>query len=223
MDLAATATATATVLVAAVLGGGAGVATRRWLARLPRGAPVPVGWCEAGLALSGSATAGLVVSGLLDPRWTALLAVLSWLAVAGSATDLLVRRLPNALTLPALALVPAALVPAGGAAVGRGLAGAVLLGGAYLVVHLASPRAMGGGDVKLAGPVGAAAAGAGWAALPVVAVLAAVVSAAVALVAVGAGRAGWGSRLPHGPVLLGAALAVVVPAVVVLSGARIPG
>lgn len=218
-----TVTVAVPVLVAAVLGGGAGVATRRWLARLPRGAPVPAGWCEAALALCGAVTAGLVVSGLLDPRWTALLAVLSWLAVAGSATDLLVRRLPNALTLPALALVPAALVPAGGAAVGRGLAGAVLLGGAYLVVHLASPRAMGGGDVKLAGPVGAAAAGAGWAVLPVVAVLAAVVSAAVALVAVGAGRAGWGSRLPHGPVLLGAALAVVVPAVVVLSGARIPG
>ncbi|WP_405416812.1 hypothetical protein [Pseudonocardia alni] len=108
-----TVTVAVPVLVAAVLGGGAGVATRRWLARLPRGAPVPAGWCEAGLALSGAATAGLVVSGLLDPRWTALLAVLSWLTVAGSATDLQVRRLPNALTLPALALVPAALVPAG--------------------------------------------------------------------------------------------------------------
>lgn len=216
----ATVAAAVPVLVAAVLGGGTGVATRRWLARLPRGAPVPAGWCESGLALCGATTAGLVVSGLADPRWTALLAVLSWLAVAGSATDLLVRRLPNALTLPALALVPAALVPVGGAAVGRGLAGAVLLGGAYLVVHLVSPHAMGGGDVKLAAPVGAAAAGAGWVLLPVVAAGAAVASAAVALVAVVTGRAGWRSRLPHGPVLLGVALAVVAVAV---PGPRIPG
>ncbi|MER5674208.1 prepilin peptidase [Pseudonocardia alni] len=208
------------VVPAAALGLVVGAGTRWLLVRLPRGAPVPVGWCEAGLAPCWAAVALAVQAGRLDPRWAALLAALSWLAVAGSATDLLVRRLPNALTVPALGLVLVALVPAGSVAVQRGLAGAVLLGGAYLVVHLVSPHAMGGGDVKLAAPVGAAAAGAGWALLPVVAVGAAVASAAVALVAVLAGRAAWGSRLPHGPVLLGVALAVVAVAV---PGPRIPG
>ncbi len=214
------------VVLAAALGLVAGAGTRYLLARAPRGAPAPERWCgpgtvagtAAGTALCWAAVALAVQTGRIDPRWAALLAVLSWLAVAGSATDLLVRRLPNALTVPGFVLVLAALVPAGGGAVLRGLAGAVLLGGAYLVVHLVSPRAMGGGDVKLAAPVGAAAAGTGWALLPVVAVGAAVASAVVALVVVAAGRAGWGSRLPHGPVLLGAALVVVAVTVVVPSG-----
>ncbi|WP_224390106.1 prepilin peptidase [Pseudonocardia sp. ICBG1293] len=139
----------------------AGVLTRRWLAGLPRGAPVPPPWCEAALAAGGALAGGAVRVGWLDPRWAALLVVLCWLAVAGSATDLLRRRLPDALTLPALGLVLLALVPAGGAAVLRGLGGAVLFGGAYLLVHLLFPAALGGGDVKLAGPVGAAVAGAG--------------------------------------------------------------
>lgn len=115
--------------------------------------------------------------------------------------------------LSALPVVLLALVPAGPAAVLRGLAGAVLLAGAYALVHLASPGAMGAGDVKLAGPVGAAVTGTAWVALPVSAVLAMLLSAAVAAFALVAGRARWGSALPHGPVLLGSALVVVVAGV----------
>lgn len=199
-------------LVAAVLAGAtgalAGATTRRWLVRLRRGAPVGPPWCELGLGGLWAVLAGLVAGGLLQARWAPLLAVLAWLGVAGSATDLLRRRLPNALTVPALPLVLVALAPAGPAAVLRGLAGAALLAGAYAVVHLVSPVAMGAGDVKLAGPVGAALAGPSWMALPVAAVLAAVLAAVVAACALLAGRAGWTSRLPHGPVLLGPAFAV---------------
>lgn len=198
-----------TVLLAGAAGGLAGALTRRWLARLRRGVAVDPPWCEAGLAVLWAVLGVLAAAGVLAARWVPLLAVLCWLGVAGAATDLLRRRLPDALTLPALPVVLAALVPAGPAAVLRGVAGAVLLAGAYAAVHLVSPVAMGAGDVKLAAPVGAAVTGGAWAGLPVAAVLAAVLSAVVAAGALLAGRARWGSGLPHGPVLLGSALVVV--------------
>lgn len=197
-------------LGAGAAGALAGIPTRWWLVGSARGAPVRPPWCEAGLGVLWAVAGWLVVTGRLDPRWAPLLAGLCWLAVAGSATDLLRHRLPDALTLPALPAALLALVPAGGPAVARGLGGALLLAGAYALVHLVSPAAMGAGDVKLAGPVGAAVAGPGWAALPVAAALAAVLSAVVAGAVLVTGRAGRGSRVPHGPALLGAALAVTL-------------
>ena len=73
--------------------------------------------------------------------------VLAWLVVS-SCYDICTRRLPNALTLPGAGVI---LLAAG--FVGRGLpalAGAAALAAVYLLVHLASPAAMGAGDVKLA-------------------------------------------------------------------------
>jgi leader peptidase (prepilin peptidase)/N-methyltransferase len=193
----------------ALAGALTGALTRWWLARLRRGAPVGPPWCEAGTAALWAVLAALAAAGAVEARWVPLLAALGWLAVAGSATDLLGRRLPNALTLPAVPLVAGALLPAGAGAVLRGVAGAVLLAGAYAAVHLVSPVAMGAGDVKLALSVGAAVTGSAWSALPLAAVLAAVLSTVVAGGAAVAGRARWGSRLPHGPVLLASALVVV--------------
>ncbi len=67
--------------------------------------------------------------------------------------DLAQRRLPNWLTLPGAAaiLLGAAVVGSAGPA----LIGAAALAAVYLVVHLAAPRAMGAGDVKLALGLGA--------------------------------------------------------------------
>jgi leader peptidase (prepilin peptidase)/N-methyltransferase len=78
--------------------------------------------------------------------------VLVWLG-ALSAYDMRQRRLPNWLTLPG-----AAVLVLGGAAAGRAvpaLAGGAALAGLYLAVHLATPSAMGAGDVKLALGLGA--------------------------------------------------------------------
>lgn len=197
-------------LLAGAAGASAGALTRRWLARLRRGALVEPPWCEVGVGVLWAALGVLVAGGLIELRWLPLLVVVSWLGVAGAATDLVRRRLPNALTLPALPVVLLALVPAGPTAVLRGLAGALLLAGAYAAVHLVSPVAMGAGDVKLAGPVGAAVTGPAWVGLPVAAVLALGLSAVVAAFALLAGRARWGSTVAHGPVLLGSALVVVV-------------
>lgn len=76
----------------------------------------------------------------------------TWM-IALCAYDLLERRLPNWLTLPGAAVILLAAV-----ILGRGpaaLAGAAALFALYLLIHLLSPRAMGGGDVKLALGLGA--------------------------------------------------------------------
>lgn len=187
----------------------AGWVARRLPARLWRGAAPFPPWCEVGLAAGWGAIGTAVAAGVVPIRAAPLLAVLSWLAVVGSAVDLRYRRLPDALTLPALPAVLLALLAAGPSAVPRGAGGAALLAGGYAVVHLAAPRALGAGDVKLALPVGAALAGAGWPVLPFGVALSAVLGVVVAGAAVTAGRAEWRTRLPHGPVLLAAALVAV--------------
>lgn len=78
--------------------------------------------------------------------------VLLWMG-ALSGYDVRCRRLPNWLTLPG-----AAAVLVGALVAGRGLPaawGAATLAAGYLLVHLASPAAMGAGDVKLAIGLGA--------------------------------------------------------------------
>ncbi len=119
--------------------------------------------------------------------------VLAWL-VALSCYDIRARRLPNALTLPGAGAI---LLAAGVAGRGQAaLAGAAALAAVYLMVHLASPAAMGAGDVKLAVGLGGLAGcfGAGvWFLAALVAPL------LTALLGLGV-RAGTGaSTVPHGP------------------------
>jgi leader peptidase (prepilin peptidase)/N-methyltransferase len=79
-------------------------------------------------------------------------AVLLWMA-ALSIFDIAQRRLPNWLTLPGAAAILLGATVASRA--GPALMGAAALSSVYLVVHLAAPRAMGAGDVKLALGLGA--------------------------------------------------------------------
>jgi len=131
-------------------------------------------------------------------------AVALWLAVL-SVYDIRQRRLPNWLTLPG------ALVILGGAVVGgRGwpaLAGGAALAALYLVVHVASPAAMGAGDVKFALGVGALTGAFG----PATWLLAAL-AAQVLTVAWGISVFLWrGERtVPHGPAMAAAAAGAVV-------------
>lgn len=126
-------------------------------------------------------------------------AVLSWMA-ALSVVDIRQRRLPNRLTLPGALVI---LVVA--TAAGRGvpaLVGAAALAGAYLVVHLLAPAAMGAGDVKLALGLGALTAALGaevWA-------LAALAAPLVTVVWAVAARA---RTVPHGPSMCLATLLAV--------------
>ena len=181
----------------------AGVAARRLLAHLRRGARVPPPWCELGVALAWGVSGALAGAGVLPWRWVPLLLGLGWLAVAAGAVDLLHHRLPDALTLPALPLTLVLLGPVGAAAVLRGLAGAGVAVAAYAAVHLVAPAAMGAGDVKLAAPLGAVLAAVSWPALALGAVVAALLSGGSATVAIVSGGdpvalLGPGSQAPVG-------------------------
>ncbi|SCX50782.1 leader peptidase (prepilin peptidase) / N-methyltransferase [Klenkia marina] len=162
-------------------------------------------------------TAALLAGGaaLVGPR-PALGGVL-WLAAAGvvlAGVDLATHRLPDVVTLPALAVLVAAtavdaLVTGDGA---RALHG-VLLGaaafGVAAALRLAAPAGLGFGDVKLLAPLGVLLGWVGGGTLVVVGVfLGLVVGAVASLVLLATGRAGWRSAVPFGPPLLaGAALA----------------
>ncbi|OCB57979.1 peptidase A24 [Mycobacterium vulneris] len=126
----------------------------------------------------------------------------AWL-VALSGYDIAERRLPNWLTLPgaALVLVVAAVAGRGPAA----LAGAAALSVPYLVAHLASPRAMGGGDVKLALGLGAMTGAFGADVWLLAALAAPVFTAALAAAAILRGI----PTVPHGPSMCAASAAAV--------------
>jgi leader peptidase (prepilin peptidase)/N-methyltransferase len=168
-------------LLLAVSGVVAGVAARRLLRRLRRGARVPPPWCELGIASAWGATGAAAGAGAVPAGWIPVLLGLGWLGMAAAAVDVLHHRLPDALTLPALPAALVLLLPLGPAAVVRGAAGAGVAVAAYAALHLATPGAMGAGDVKLAAPVGAVLAAAGWAALVLAALVAAVFTGGVAL------------------------------------------
>ncbi|WP_235038007.1 A24 family peptidase [Microbacterium sp. 18062] len=133
--------------------------------------------------------------------------------------DVRTHRLPNRIVLPAY---PAALVLLGVAAAtsgewaafGRSLVAGVLSFGFYLLLRLAQPRGMGGGDVKLAGLVGVLLGFAGWDAV-VVGVFAGFLAGGIYSVGlIAARRADRRTAIPFGPwMLLGAWLGLAFHAV----------
>ncbi|OMC39116.1 peptidase A24 [Mycobacterium sp. GA-1841] len=126
----------------------------------------------------------------------------AWL-LALSGYDIAERRLPNWLTLPGAVLV---LLVASAAGQGlSALAGAAALSMLYFVVHLVSPRAMGGGDVKLAVGLGALSGAFGVEVWLLAALAAPLFTAVLAL-----GAALRGIRtVPHGPSMCVATAAAV--------------
>ena len=104
------------------------------------------------------------------------------------------------------------LVGGDGGRLGWALVGGLVFGGLLLGLHLASPRSLGGGDVRLAVPLGIQV---GWATGGEVATGIAAVTALAALLTVAGGlivrrgRLGTGP-LPFGPGLLTATLLVTV-------------
>ncbi|WP_372448140.1 prepilin peptidase [[Mycobacterium] fortunisiensis] len=130
-------------------------------------------------------------------------AVSIWM-VALSAFDIRERRLPNWLTLSGAVLIVCVSAVAGRGA--GALAGAAALSVLYLGVHLLSPRAMGGGDVKLAVGLGALTGAFGVDVWLLAALAAPMLTALLAL-----GAAARGIRtVPHGPSMCVASAAAVV-------------
>ncbi|MGB6163669.1 MAG: prepilin peptidase [Pseudonocardiaceae bacterium] len=194
----------------AVMGAVAGAGGAMMLRRIPCGVPVPVPACAVAVAALW-AVVGERAMGGLPVWWWPVPLVLGWAGVLLSGADLIARRLPDALTLPAYpvvaALLGAAALGAGDAApLARGVAGAVLWAGGYAAVRVVAPGALGGGDVKLAGSLGGLTAATSWSGL-LLAVLAASVVTAVA--AAPARMLGY-RDVPHGPAMLAAAWLVVL-------------
>lgn len=177
-----------------------GFVGRFLLGRLSRGVVLRPPWCElvAG-GLSGLA-GWRVAAGLLPVWWLPVPLLLGWLAVPLAAVDLARRRLPDAFTLPAYPLlglaVGLAAVLGSGPGLGlRAVTGVLLFGGAHILIYLCSPRALGAGDVKLAGSLGAVLGAVGWSALVVGATIAAFITVGIAITR----RV---RTVPHGPGLL---------------------
>ena len=110
------------------------------------------------LASVFAATASVLIGFVSPVPFAAALTVAA--AVPAGVVDLHVRRLPDPLVVIAalvglVALVVEAVVGVP-AALGAITLGAVAMGGPILALHLASPRSMGFGDVKLAIVLGAA-------------------------------------------------------------------
>jgi leader peptidase (prepilin peptidase)/N-methyltransferase len=156
-----------------------GVGGRWVLGRLRRGAVFGPPWCELVTSVLFGVLGWRFAAGTLPGWWLPVPLLLAGLGVPLAAVDLVHRRLPDALVLPGYPLVGAALA---GAALGppgvwvlvRAGLGLLVFGGAHLLVRRIAPGALGAGDVKLAGMLGAALGAVGWPALVVAPVLAAV-------------------------------------------------
>ncbi|GHE12891.1 prepilin peptidase [Klenkia taihuensis] len=149
-----------------------------------------------------------------------LLAGVLWLAAAAvvlAGVDLAVHRLPDVVTLPALAVLTAAvavdaLVEGTGR---RALAGLLLAAAAFavgVVLRLLAPAGLGFGDVKLLAPLGLLLGWWGGGLLLLTGVLLGLLAgAAGSLVLLATRRAGWRTAVPFGPPLLvGAAVALAL-------------
>lgn len=179
----------------------------RWI---PRGVRVPAPVCGVLVAVLWVVVVQRADEGLPLWWWPVPL-LLGWAGVLLGGADLVARRLPDVLTLPAYPLVAVLLtVAAIGAADGslmlRSAAGASVWAGGYAMVRLLAPGALGGGDVKLAGSLGALTAATSWSGL-----LLAVLAASVLTAVVAAPARMFGYReVPHGPAMLAAAWLVVL-------------
>nr|WP_245325103.1 A24 family peptidase [Microbacterium amylolyticum] len=130
--------------------------------------------------------------------------------------DVMEHRLPNIMVLPltagvVIALLILSLATADLGALVRSVAGGIALGGFYLLLRAGSRGALGGGDVKLAIPLGLLLAWDGWAALVVGAGLAFVLGGIASVVLLLARLATRGTHIAFGPwMLIGACLGLAL-------------
>lgn len=183
----------------AFAGGVAGALGAGLLAPLPGGLRVR-GPCCAAVAVAWPLS---VLPAGVPLWWRPVPVILAWGGVLLCAADLVTCRLPDRLTLGGYPVVAGLLVLAAVAAgdsdllVRAGVGGLVWAGG-YAAVRLVAPAGLGGGDVKLAGTLGALTAAVSWPSL-LLAVLGA--SAGTAVLAVVARAAGH-RAVPHGPAMI---------------------
>lgn len=150
----------------------------------------------------------------LEPALPAFL-YLGAIGVALWMIDLDVKRLPNAIVLPAyvvgaaLLTVPAAATGEWGNLVRAGL-GMAALYGFYFLLALIYPAGMGFGDVKLAGVLGLYLGWLGWAEVVTGGFLGFLFGGVVGLGLMAIRRLGRKSQIPFGPFMLAGALVAIL-------------
>lgn len=133
------------------------------------------------------------------------------IGVALTMIDTDTHRLPNVIVLPsypvlALLLTLATVVRDEPSALLRAAIGGVALYSFYFMTHLAYPRGMGFGDVKLAGLIGAMLGYVSYSTLLIGAFLAFALGSVVSVALLASGRASRKSHLPFGPYMIVAVL-----------------
>jgi leader peptidase (prepilin peptidase) / N-methyltransferase len=137
------------------------------------------------------------------------------LGVALGAVDVAVHRLPDRLTLPAypvlvVLLGAAAAIGHDGGALVRALLASVALTACYLLLAVLRPGQLGGGDIKLAGPLGLGLGWLGWQAVLAGTVLAFAATAVASLALLAVRRIGLRDAICFGPFMLGGALLAIL-------------
>lgn len=170
-------------------------------------------WLSLGTAVLFAATAARLSR--LDPMALPAYLYLAAVAVMLTATDLRVRRLPNAIVLPSYPVLAGLLSiaaawqrdwwPLARAGIGSAALFAFYLGLAWL-----HPDGMGFGDVKLAGILGGLLAHRSWAGLVFGAFSGFVVGALVGLVLIALRRADRRTTIPYGPSMLAGAFVAIL-------------
>jgi len=185
---------------------GAAISARYPLVELATGlAFVGVAWLFLG---SEAVTAASVVVTVAYLYFAAI-------SIALALIDVDTHRLPNSIVLPSYVVVAAlftvaCLLGADWSALLRAAIGGAALYLFYFVLRVIRPAGMGGGDVKLAGVVGACLAWLGWGALAVGAFAAFLVGGVFGIALILARRAGRKSAIPFGPfMLIGAWVGIV--------------
>ena len=172
-------------------------------------------WVLMATLVTIATVAAVVVRFGLSPQAPAFCA----LAAAGvplAFFDARTSRLPNVVTLPAypgsLALLgmAAPFVPGGTGRFAHALIGMAAAAAFFCVLLVVSPAGIGMGDVKLAGPLGAYLGWLGATAFAAGLMAAWLLAAVTGLGLMLAHRAGRKTRIPFGPLLIAATLAVVL-------------
>ena len=128
--------------------------------------------------------------------------------------DLRTHRLPNRIVgagyvIAVSSLGVAAIAAHDGGVAMRSLGAGAVLFGALFVVRIVDPRAIGGGDVKLAGLIGLHLGWLGWDTVVLGSMFAFAGAGLFAIVLVLMHRRGFGVRIAFGPWLLGGAWAAI--------------
>lgn len=170
---------------------------------------------ELGTGVLFAVAALRVTTGSTAGGWALLAAYLFFAAVsvALAGIDVDVRRLPDVIVLPSYPVLGVLLaLDLNGLALARAAIGGAALFAFYFAIAFAAPAAMGFGDVKLAGLIGAMTAYLSWGTLLAGAFGGFLFGALAGVMLMAAKRAGRKSALPFGPFMLLGAWAAILGA-----------